>query len=292
MKAIKCLVGLLVLGGAGYGYYWMRSNDVRLPIDKPKEVRLTAGTPIQLIVLEPLSSGGSEVGESVKLIVAEDVKIGKDVVIRKGTEATGKVSKSRSGSLVGAFSNQPARLEMTLVEVVVGKQKVPIRSTAGEVYAFTQANTVRKTNEADLDAALKDPEKRAMLEEIAKKLGGDSDVSVTDLVGLDLKGMNDTFDLPETDSFLDHLSGVRPGKQEGEEAPESVERVLSGLVSGSVTDIVGIDRVLAARALGEISNLGRKADQKIRGIFKGRNIWVEIGTPVSAKVAKDIVIKS
>lgn len=285
--------GLAVLGAAGYGYYWMRSNNVRLPVDKPQELVLAAGTPVSLIVLEPLSSGGSEVGEKVKLMVSEDVKVGKDVAIPRGTEATGEVTRSRSGSVLGSVSNQPARLEIKLIEMEVNGKSVKIRSAGGEVHAFTQANTVGKQSSENLDAALKDPEKRKTLEELASKVkDGEKGLSITDLAGVDFKGLNETFTLPETDEFLSHIQKTRIGSKDEEKTADAVERIFGGLASGNLGDVVGLDRVLAAKALGEISNLGRKADQKLRGIFKGRNIWVEIGTPVQAKISSQTKIKS
>jgi len=291
MKALKVIGGLAVLAAFGAGYYWLRSNDVRLPVDEPRILKLPAGQPVNLIVVEPLSSGGSEVGEEVDLIVAEDVKVDGTVAIRKGTPAKGKITRSRSGSIVSALSNQPARLEMELTSIQADGKTIPIVPAEADVHAFTQANTARKEPDADIEEAMKDPEKRKLLEDVVSRLAGKEKVSATDLVGLDLEALNDSFTLPETDRFLNEVRNVRPGAKSGESSRDSAERIIGGLVSGRLTDVAGIDPVVIARALGEVGNLGRKADQKLRGVFKGRNIWVEIGTPVPAKTAKLVEIR-
>lgn len=275
-KYVAAVAGALVLGGFGYGVWFMRNNDGKLPweagaiagVMAPKEVVLPKGTPIELILLETLNSGGSQVGESVEMGVLRDVLVDGKVVIPMGAAAVGTVSRSRGASLLRAVANQPARLEMTLKHVVLADgREIPISDQEGEVvYPFTQANTAERLDAAKIDNLWNDAGARDALTNIAK--GTFEGKNLGEQQG-ELRRFAERLGLEKTQEL-----STEPGKD------VTMDRVLQALADNDTGGLDGVQAVVLAQAVGEISDLASSVDHKLRGVFKGRSIRATIGTPV------------
>lgn len=104
------------------------------PTAKPvvKEASLTAGasglvkvelkTPVPLMVDEPLSSKTSKSGQTFRLVAAEDVIVNGQVVVAKGSSATGRITLVEKGNI-----NVEGRVEVTVDSVrAVDGHNIPL----------------------------------------------------------------------------------------------------------------------------------------------------------------------
>ncbi len=283
-KYLAALAGLVVLGGFGYVVYSMRSNQGKLPwesagakILNAQAMTLPKGTPIELILLEGIDAGGTKEGETVDMGVLKDVKVGGRVVIPMGAKAIGEVSKSRGASLLGAMSNRPARLSMRLTHIVLadGREiKIAGQDQSAE-YSFTQENTADRIDAAKIDNLWNDNGARNALTEIAKgAFTGKSLETQQDEVKLlaDRLGLEKTKELSSNPS-----SGAKD---------VTLDKVLAAMADNDTGGLEGVQAVVLAQAVGEISDLASSVDHKLRGVFKGRTIRATIGTPVMVWTSK------
>lgn len=290
MKALKVILGLATVGGFLYGVWYVKTNKVDLPfVPREKPVEVKEGTEIPLVLLTPLESGGSEEGKTVRFVVADDVKVGGRTVIEQGAIAEGRVARSRAGTLAGAMMNQPARLEVDLDSVKTADGGlVKVRAVApGHPHEFTQANT-KIDSKANVADALTDPQARELVVNAAKGLVSGKDVSDGDKTKADaqLKELAQRYGLESTKELLnDPKSKVK--------SAGDIAGVFESVQKGDFSSLAGVDLLLAAKAAGEIVELGSGIDKTLRGIFKGSNINARVGTPVTAYLAetKSIVPK-
>jgi hypothetical protein len=87
---------------------------------------LAAGTAITLVTTAPLSSKISVKGDLVTLRTAEDVRLDDQIVIPKGTEATGQISDARATGGLG----MGGRLAVRPLYLKVGNTVVRLSGTA------------------------------------------------------------------------------------------------------------------------------------------------------------------
>lgn len=280
MKWWKALAGIAVLSGFGY-FVWAQANIGHLPWEKaiarsskPAPVLLPKGTPVELILLEGIDAGGTKEGETVDMAVLKDVVIQGKTVIPVGTKAIAEVSKSRGASLLGAVTNRPARLEITLKSIILpGGRKIPISLESGETtYIFTQENTAERLNAAKVDNLWNDPGARDALIGIAKS-------------AVDGKGMADG--QAQFKNLADRL-GMEKSKQlvDNPTSGLTLNQVLGAMADNDIGSMQGAQAVLLAQAVGEVSDLVSSVDHKVRGIFKGRTIRANMGTPVMVWTAQ------
>lgn len=277
-KYLAAVAGLVVLGGFGYIAMSMRSNQGKLPwegavakISEAGALTLPKGTGIELIMLEGIDAGGTKEGETVDMAVLKDVKINGRVVIPMGAKATGEVSKSRGASLLGAVANRPARLSMTFKHIVLsdGREIKIAGQDASEEYQFTQENTADRIDAAKIDNLWNDNGARSALTEIAKgAMTGKSLESQQKEVAL----LADRLGLEKTKAL-----STNPGSAAKD---VSLEKVLAAMADNDTGGLEGVQAVVLAQAVGEISDLASSVDHKLRGVFKGRTIRATIGTPV------------
>lgn len=287
MKWLKAVLGLGVLGAFAYGVWYAREKRVEIPfvgeIERPVELR--EGVDVPLVLLTPLDSGDSAVGKEVQMVVSENVKAGGKIVIKQGSIATGKVVRSRAGTLLGSITNIPARLEIELNEVkAVDGKPIKLRSHAvGEPYAFNQANTKldEKPNVVD---AVTDPATRDLVTGMAKQIATGQKLTPEDRAKADsqLKDLAASYGLENTTAFL---KGSKTNKK------EDVAGMLESVQKGDLSGLSGVDLLLAAKAAGEILELGSGLDKSLRGMFKGNNIHARVGTPMRAYVAEKESVK-
>ena len=93
-----------------------------------RTAKVPDGEKVRLMLSEDISSATAHEGDRVSFTVAEDVKVGDDVIIAKGAAGVGKISNAKKKGMLG----QGGKLTMSLDQVkCVDGQNVRIRATAG-----------------------------------------------------------------------------------------------------------------------------------------------------------------
>ena len=231
-----------------------------------RTVTLAAGTPVKLILLDELTSGGSEKGATVRLALAEAVE---GLPAMSPVAAT--VSWSRSEGTLGGLSNRPARLNLTL-ESLTGPEgeRIPLSADLSEEkdVELNRANTGRP------DSSVTPPEgddaaEGAVRELIAKGESGGLDArQVGDLARR--LGMGETAKLADA-GRLDEVGSL-------------MRTVRAG---GSVAGLASGGSVAAAM---ELVNLAGDVGHRLGRSLGGRNIHAYPGTVVPAYVSRETTI--
>lgn len=266
--------GLLVLGLFGGAVVAWKSGFVHLPkAKKPKVLMLPVGTSVPLVLTSTLTSGGSKTGETVDLLVTDDVTLGKQVVIARGTKVQAEVTRSRGATPATSVANQPARLEITLKPITTEDGRtLKLIGTDGPVYEFTQKNTTGRKDAAKIDRLWETPEGKEALESL-RASSTDGGLKAPDPAAL--QKVADAVGMEKTKKFL-----AKPRQD------QPADKLLGALAKGDWTTAAGVDQVLGIQALGEIASVTRAVDDKLRGMFKGNNIEATVGTPVVAKTGE------
>lgn len=287
MKWVKALLGLAVIGGFVAGVWYIRENKIKdLPIlgDVSVPVDVEEGLEVPLVLLTPLDSGGSEVGKVATLVVADNVNVGGKTVIKQGSVARAKVSRSREGTLIGTVTNQPARLEIELLDVkATDGRNIKLRAHApGEPFSFTQANT-SPDGQLKIADAVADPEAQKFLSALANQIvsGGKLSPEDREKAETQLKDMAKRYGLESTHKFLS-------SKDSGTQKAVGLTDVLESVSRGDLKGLAGEKAVLAIKAAGEIVDIGSGIDQTLRNMFKGSNIHAKVGTKVNAYAAEKV----
>lgn len=98
-------------------------------------VSLKTGTPITLAVAEEVNSSTHEEGDLFKLTVLNDVMLGSDLLIPRGTPATGEITW-RTGK--GAFGKS-GKMEFSLRSIMLNGTTIPV---TGDYRQEGEGNTV------------------------------------------------------------------------------------------------------------------------------------------------------
>jgi hypothetical protein len=275
MKWIRAALGVMVIGGFVYGVHLWKSGQAPEVVKTlvPIDTELVQGTEVPLLLLTPLDSGQSKVGDPVKLVVAETVKDGNGrTLVREGETVSGKVVRARQASAGAAIINQPARLEIEF-EPVKGADGKPVKLDGP--YEFTQANT-RLDAKPDAATALQDPKARAFARDsVARMLKGES-LSEEEKKAADaqLKELADRYGL---ESARKLSKGDKPGATTG---------AFEALQKGDLSGLAPTEALLAAKALGEVVSFAGGIDDAVKGFFKGSDIRARTGVKVVARVAE------
>lgn len=270
--------GLTVLALFGAGAWSLKQGVWKLPEPTaPKTATLPAGARVPLVLAEGLTSGGAKVGQTVSLLLTEDLMLGKVVVAARGHRVLAEVTKSRGSTPFTQVGNQPARLEITLKPLETSDgQTIELHGTDGAVVVFSQENTAGRRDAAKIDRLWETPEGKASLEAIrGNGLNPPSPEA--------LRKVADAVGMRKTKQFLDSPRGNGDAS-----APD---KLLGAVVKGDLMGLSGIDQVLAVQALGEIASVGKAVDDKLRGVFKGNNIEAVVGTPVGARTAQKHTVR-
>ncbi len=92
------------------------------------KIKVPDGEKVRLILMQDLSSSTANEGDRVDLSVAEDVKIGENIIIAKGAMAEGKVAEVKKKRMLG----QGGKLLMSVERVrAVDGQNLRLRATSG-----------------------------------------------------------------------------------------------------------------------------------------------------------------
>ena len=93
-----------------------------------KTAKIPDGEKLRLLLADDISSATAQEGDRITFTVAEDFKVGEEVLIAKGATAIGKISSAKKKGMLG----QGGKLTMSLDQVkAVDGQNVRLRATAG-----------------------------------------------------------------------------------------------------------------------------------------------------------------
>jgi hypothetical protein len=117
----------------------LSAQPVSLPVHsagfQAELLTLNAGTPITLAMAEEVNSSTHREGQTFKLTVLNDVRVGETTVIPRGTPAIGEITW-RTGK--GAFGKS-GKLEFALRYIDLNGQKIPV---TGDFRQEGEGNTV------------------------------------------------------------------------------------------------------------------------------------------------------
>jgi pyruvate/2-oxoglutarate dehydrogenase complex dihydrolipoamide acyltransferase (E2) component len=98
------------------------------PAPAPPQLLLAEGTEVPLTFDQDLSSKTAHDGDTVELILAQDLKVGDVVVARAGSKAVGEVTNAKKSGMMG----KPGELNIRLNYLKTGNAKVHLRGTKGK----------------------------------------------------------------------------------------------------------------------------------------------------------------
>lgn len=93
-----------------------------LPAQNAKPVRVMPGTEVQLVLEEPLSSQTAIKGQKFSLTVAQDVRVQGQVVIPKGSHASGLVVRAEPNGTFG----KPGTLQLRIQSLMLEGRRIPL----------------------------------------------------------------------------------------------------------------------------------------------------------------------
>ncbi len=275
--------GLVAFGAFGFGIHALRERGIKLPADAANRAHhiLKKGTPIDLVLMESLSSGGTSVGAPVKLCLFHDLEAGGDVLVERGSAASAMIVESRGANMFSGFMlNKPARLAMEWGSLTLPDgRKVSLMAAHGAKRLALEDKNTRNEATEGVDAAMADPKKREELVALSQKLLGEGKLPA-DLASY--QQLSKDLGLKRTQELIDRGQGKAPSL--------GLSRSLEALNKGNIAALTGIDGILAAQALGELTSVATTVDRKLRDTFKGHNIRANIGLIMHAELGEDVEI--
>ncbi|MCW5943373.1 MAG: hypothetical protein KIS66_14170 [Fimbriimonadaceae bacterium] len=254
----------------------------------PQVLTLHEDTPVSLILLKPLESGVAKTGDPVPLMVTEDVlDTTGAVLIPKGSPARGRVTWSRKADLTSLVTNRPARLEIVVDEATaVDGQKIVLGAGAkrkGEAIAFTRSNVGDARASDALEALWGEADSREFVEKLAEGLekGDWGDLLDTKESSALLKRVAERVGMPETANLVD--------RNQMERARSALREVTAGRVA---EQLVGGEGAIAITAVAELAKLAGGVGSRLSRTLDAPNIRAPIGTPVTAYVAQDTMVRA
>lgn len=241
---------------------------------------LKAGTEIKTILLRELTSGGSRGGDSVPLLVMEDVKDASgSILIPKGSIAYGKVAWSRGATTFTSLANEPSRLAITIDRTTaVDGQAVGLKADKEDEkgrYRLTQDNTEREKASEALSELLNDVDAKETLEQVQKMFEGGEIPSFR----------------PNTEDVARRLGLANTLALAQKGGLATIEKLLRDIGRGGLTHIAGAEAGLVIGAVSELANIGGQVGGWIPGRLKGSNIKAYAGTPITVYVARPATVK-
>jgi hypothetical protein len=275
MRWFKALVGLAVVGGFVWFALQFREGKIDVPVlpRHAKPASLAKGTPVRLLLLTEVSSGGSKPGDRTRWVVAEDVMAGEGVAIAQGRIVEGTVTESREGTVLGAVTNRPARLAVKFDPVrAVDGTEIAVGSADGGTLQLTKANTRREP--AHVLEAWDDPEARRYAETLFSRMAKGEKLSPDEQ--------------READKLLGTLAeryGLESAKKAGGGA--ALGKVLRGDTSGLSVGELG----LAVAAIEEVSGLVGGAGKAVKRMFTGSNIRAAVGLELTVETLEAATVR-
>jgi hypothetical protein len=271
------LLALVIIGACAAVAYQRGMLPIALGVPK---VAVKEGTPVKLILMDPLSSGGSKEGEQVSFVVSEDVLgEGGKVAIPKGSRAVGVVSWSRGQGTISVLKNEPARLAVKISEVVTpaGDRVALMTKKEGEAYHFTRDNTGRKDIAQAISKIYSSKEEQ---EKLSRVLDSIKDGKVFSNETERKEAVQVARDLG-LDALADSLTGEKLDDLKGAYADLGKQK----------EDLRKLSSTNLLFAALEYRSLLGAAQGTLEGVFKGRQIRAFPGTEVPAQVAKTTEVR-
>lgn len=216
-----------------------------------------------MILLQPLESGKSKVGDKVKLAAAEPVRgSGGEVVVAAGALGTGSVEWSRRGSAMGSIANQPARLAVRVLSVRnVSGEEIPL-----EGMIQFRGDEKPRQNPYDLAASQLTAEQRRALEAFQEK---GIDALDDDQVRAQIKTI-----------FQDQRRDASESLFGTSEDPRA-RRTRELLRSGSL-DRIGVNDITAIVSLGSLAD---SALNRLGRMLTAHQVSAQVGVVLPAKTS-------
>lgn len=261
-----------------------RERPAKNNSERPKrEVTLPDGAAVEFLLLEPLHSGGADVGDTAKIVVTKDVKRDSVTVVPAGTIGEIEVVRSREGSVMSSLVNQPARLEVKFRPLELDGGSVALDA---QIDGAVTLELTRKTSSKDeASAALKrlweNEQTQDVLNRLAQRLNGES---------------SDDLDDPTSRKILVDVAD-QLGLTATTKAVNGNAKSVGGLLlatekasRGQFSDMNAADAMIALQAVTELAHIANGVDRGLRGKIKGRNINIPIGTRMTAYTAKPVTV--
>jgi hypothetical protein len=250
---------------------------------------LAAGTPVALVLLKKLSSGGAKVGSEIPLMVSEDVKDDQGkVVIKQGTWAIGVVTASKGLGLL-SLPGSHARLDLRPVKTwTVGGTEVALQASQKDgkgPHIFTRDNTGAPRPIPALEKLWANKSTQQMLSEASEALGASEAPAWTH----DPEKVKQ-FALAAKDMDLAKASELAGANQIGQ--VYSLVRAAQDCSIAKMATSSNDASALAMQATLEMARLADSVQSRAAGAFKKRNIVAHVGTPLTAYVSKPVTAGS
>jgi hypothetical protein len=108
---------------------------------EPAKLILKEGTDVHLKFAQDLSSKTAEEGDSVALVLDEDIKIGDVIVAKAGAKAVGTVTNSKKAGMMG----KAGELNMRLEYLIMPDSRMRLRGSKGKEGEGKEGATVALT---------------------------------------------------------------------------------------------------------------------------------------------------
>jgi hypothetical protein len=108
---------------------------------EPAKLILKEGTDVHLKFAQDLSSKTAEEGDSVALVLDEDIKVGDVIVAKAGAKAVGTVTNSKKAGMMG----KAGELNMRLEYLIMPDSRMRLRGSKGKEGEGKEGATVALT---------------------------------------------------------------------------------------------------------------------------------------------------
>ena len=243
-----------------------------------RKVHVAPGLEVRAVLLSELTSGGSNEGDDVPMMVAEDIRDASGaVVVVKGTPLLGKVTWSRAEGALGALTNQPARLNFKFDTVpAVDGTALKLSAVTGEAkdYELNRDNTGKTEPSAQLEKLAEDTTNEQALEAV-RELFDKGDASKLDSpeTRQKLSAIAQQMGLANTSKLIE--------KNEVDKMNDLVRQLRQG---GTVAALASGGSATLVDAALELANVAGQVGSRLGRMLGGRNIKAYVGTPVKAYV--------
>jgi hypothetical protein len=117
------------------------AQQAPVQVPEPARMVLKEGTDVHLRFAQDISSKTAEEGDSVALVLDEDIKIGDVVVAKAGAKAVGTVTNSKKAGMMG----KAGELNMRLEYLIMPDSRLRLRGSKGKEGEGKERPTVALT---------------------------------------------------------------------------------------------------------------------------------------------------
>lgn len=255
----------------------------------PKSVTHTvpADTEVELITLQAVSSDGSDVGDKLTFVVGSDIKsTDGNVAIPEGTKVQAVISKSRGANALSGLINQPARISVELNPIEVSEGQTIVLS--GNVddnpseYAFKREDGLPSGD----PQVLKDMMQDAATQQLFKDLGDAIERGENPQDLASRLSENPAFKMMLEQERMKYSKRFSNSKADAEAGVQDLLKSFSEIKKGNLAAVSDMDVSLILSAVGEMGSMVEDAQDTLKGVMKGRNIRIPIGSRIKVKTAQ------